>query len=176
MQPIVRGYTNKLKVPFILMTILALAALAAAGYFFWQTQEEGKAKRTAENDLKSAKQEISRLESSAELAAAESAKVNDKVKNEKTSSVASDDAAEAAKTYYLASGSSASRSNVTANKVQESGEFRRYNVGLTGQGGGASVIVKKVGDAWVAVFVGQDSPPKTIGQQFNMPSGWYSNE
>ncbi len=81
-----------------------------------------------------------------------------------------------AKAYFVAQvKGTVDMSKYSAKLMAESGVFKRYSVGLTGEGG-ASVIVKKVGEDWVPVSIGQSLPSKSTGELYSMPTGWYSTE
>lgn len=83
-----------------------------------------------------------------------------------------------AKAYFVAQiKGTVDMSKYTAKLMAESGVFKRYSVGFSGEGGGgASVIVKKVGEDWVAISIGQSLPSKATGELYSMPTGWYSTE
>lgn|GEM_PF-2134248 len=63
----------------------------------------------------------------------------------------------------------------TYHLVQHEGSFARVSVGVN-EGGGFSVLLKKVYGLWVAIASGQDIPGKAVGEKYGLPAGWFSTE
>lgn len=82
-----------------------------------------------------------------------------------------------AKAYYAAQAKGTPvLSKYTSKLMAESGVFKRYSLNTTDGGDGVSVIVKKVGEDWVPISIGQSLPSKSAGEQFSMPTGWFSTD
>ncbi len=120
---------------------------------------------TLTSNISALKSEITKLENAAKQV--EAAKPTPVVSN----------AERAAKAYYAAQAKgNVDLTKYSAKLMAESGVFKRYSVSPGTGGDGVSVIVKKVGDDWVAVSIGQSLPSKATGEQYSMPTGWFSTD
>ncbi len=178
-EPAPKKPKGKTKTLAIIMTVLFLAAAGAAGFLIFDRQQLQKDKKDLSSEISEKTNEAEKIKSELESKISELEK-NKTPANSQTPTTTKTDAqlaSEAARAFYAAKLTGAQDiTTFTANQVQESGSFRRFSVSKTGEMGGASVIVKKVGTVWVGVAAGQGQPSKETGESYGLPAGWYSTE
>lgn len=142
-----------------LLLLLAIIAAAALGWLWYQ--QSGRVDNL-ESDLSQARNNVTRLESSAKAEAA----IDDSVTTD-TDSTSSDAIIEAALAYAQAPSESKSVKYETKIVYNKDG-FARVTVS-SGAGSGFTELLKYVNDQWVVIVAGQNEPSSDDIKTYGIP-------
>lgn len=146
------------KAPLVL-TVLLLLALVAAGALGWLWYQQMTRANDLESQLKSTRAQVNALKTFTELNS--SAQVTQDTKNENDTIISTALA-------YAAAPKAASSTKYTATIRYNKDNFARVSIGAD-QGSGFSELLKKVNDEWVVVVVGQSEPSQEDITKYAIP-------
>ncbi|QQS64732.1 hypothetical protein IPO96_04140 [Candidatus Saccharibacteria bacterium] len=153
----------------LLSLLLVLCGIAIV----WQMLQS----RTKNNEIKTAKEQLSQLEKDKNLVQNQVSDLKDKVKNLTAApapDTKSDDESikDAARAYVRAVTATQNDANFTYTIMKKESDFARVNVGVP-EGGGYAMVLKKSNSLWVRVYEGQGNPSQADISKFSIPAGLF---